>query len=209
MPYQCKRCGSRIVKHACNRGSMHVSAAPSVSFSFHPLAVLQREVGQQKEKPTIDVDVCGRKRLLEESSERLHIGARVIAEPVAMSSFPHWKASAQTHEVATIAITCKNCGGAGARMTHGYRWSESGQRCVRMPGELLCEQCRRALCDELAEYIPAPPGRPGCYHIARTRHEKRVSIAQGVTLLWVGGRYAEAKALRDTGHATVCRSRVA
>eukprot|EP00966_Prymnesium_polylepis_P328209 7384014-Prymnesium_polylepis.1 len=94
-------------------------------------------------------------------------------------------------------------------MTHGYRWSECEQRCVRMQGELLCERCRRTLCDELAEYIPAPPGRPGCYQIARTRHEKRVSLAQGVTLLWVGGRYTEAKALKDTGHATVCRARVA
>jgi hypothetical protein len=204
MPYQCKRCGSLIVKHACGERLMDINAAPPMSppsSSHASPMLLQREVAPRKR--LLDVHVYGRERGSEEPTARPH--SRVFATAAQVALSPHRQAYAQTREA---TLTCKNCGGAGASMTHGLRWSDCEERCMRMPGELLCENCRRSLCDELEEYIPAPPERPGCYQIVRTRLKERVSLAQGVTLLCVSGRYTEAKALKDTKKATVCRSRV-
>ena len=208
MPYECKRCGSPFVKHACSRGSSnlaiktHFTAAPLISSLSCETAVLQA-VESVKQR---DDDVHGMHGLLKEHSERKPFRACIAVT----QSTPtlQQRAFAQNYNVNTN-ILCRCCGGAGAVMTHGYRWSDRERRCLRMQGELLCEQCRRSLRDELQEYIPSPPGRPGCYQITRTRHEKRVSLKQGVTLLWVSGRYTEAKALKDTGRASVLRSSVA
>ena len=109
---------------------------------------------------------------------------------------------------ASKRLRCVVCG-RNAKMTHGWRWSDAHARCIRRKGEALCEPCRIEIRDELEEYFPAPPDMPGCYQIARTRHDKRISVERGVTLLLVGGRYTEARALKASGYESVARVRVA
>ena len=63
--------------------------------------------------------------------------------------------------------------------------------------------------DDLIEYIPAPPQKPGCYLLARTRHDKRITKANGVTLLWLSGRRIDALALSKQQVASISRAKVA
>ena len=201
MPYQCKRCGSLSVKHHCTFLTLR-EAGPC---SSDPYSCYSR-----RNPPTA------------QPMRQSHDVARVLQpnEPPppevvrSRDNTPAWEmdlgdARVVQRENADIRVPCRACGGAALAMTRGLRWSDAERRCVRVQGEALCHICRGRLTEELGEFFPAPPDLPGPYQIVRTRDKKRVSLEQGVTLLCVGGRYTEAKRMKDTGYATVCRLSVA
>ena len=108
--------------------------------------------------------------------------------------------------IAAVGPECVRCGARGAEPVPGTKWCFATEQKVRVQGDCLCRRCRRQLCDELEKFIPTPGrGKPGGYLIVRSRRSARVSRGDGVTLLWLSGRYLEARRLSKSSVRTVRR----
>ena len=76
---------------------------------------------------------------------------------------------------------------------------------VSLRGDRLCETCYVEMRDEIAEHIPMPPGRPGGYIVARSRHLKTVDKGTGITIAWCRGDLCRAVRVHRSKSARVAR----
>jgi hypothetical protein len=102
--------------------------------------------------------------------------------------------------------SCVHCGVQSSKHVNGMMWCFASQRTIRVRGDRLCRACQRHICDELVDYIPMSPSKPGGYLVVRSRNMKRVSHKDGVTLLWLAGKYMAAKELSARPVLTVSRN---
>eukprot|EP00966_Prymnesium_polylepis_P303282 7005652-Prymnesium_polylepis.1 len=204
MKYQCKLCGSSTVYHSC---AAVLRARASERFKHSP------------PPPTATAKLEGfvTHNALQAANVLHAVHQQAVADVVLdekEKNAPIDTTHTRTNRVETTAIgeryvkqqRCAQCGTQGAKHVSGIKWSFSSQQKVRVSGDLLCGFCKRQLCDELEEYIPRPPGQPGGYLIVRSRHKKRVSRGDGVTLLWLSGQYLAAQQLSKRSLRSVSRN---
>lgn len=199
MAYRCKRCGCPEVYHSCAAFLSKKQQAPVPICIALPLDT--RTTGQQPIADTPCETMQDKHVHLEtQNVQPMHDApicdtADVPNEPPKQSSTPP-----RSHINA-----CERCDAGEARRIRGFKWCYVRQSIARVRGDRLCRTCRRAFCDTLEEFIPMPPSKPGCFLIARTRHLKRVSRPDAITLLCVAGQLLKAAALNEKTTKTVDR----
>ena len=200
MPYQCKRCGSLELYHSCATRLMQCVVRTHPIVQPAALQVCCESLPSTTHTTVSNVNVN-------------HInhngGAKQEVPHTIASSPPHVDTTPLvTHATHFVARPCKRCKKGGAEAVKGWKWCYAKDCRIRVHGERLCTECRREICDELIDYIPRPPSQPGCYLITRTHKMARVSRKDGVTLLWLSGRYTEACELSRKTVKTIQRQGV-
>jgi hypothetical protein len=206
MPYRCKRCGSVEVYHSCAvvLGGCRASIVPALPAMIHIVApstpshtTTCRDHGGMRSRY-----VCHQANAVMPCTAQSTDGGAVpdIAPTVVATTTPT--------KVLRMEPSCVRCGTHGAENVKGMKWCYATQQRISVLGDCLCRACRRQLCDELVEFIPMPPGKPGAYLIVRSRYLKRVCRRDGITLLWLSGHYLAASALKRSSVKTVCRRNI-
>ena len=196
MPYQCKLCGCTQVYHSCATVLRARSAPGTASTDTRPAASVV-----VAEPVTIQTQEALHTTLLQ---DREHVQVQTGShEPYAQSDSA--AATPETTLDSPSIAMCVRCGAHSSDYVYGMKWCFVLQTKIRVRGDRLCRDCRRHLCDELNEYIPMPPSKPGGYLVVRSRNMKRVSRKDGVTLLWLAGRYTAARKLSGSSVLTVSR----
>lgn len=198
-PYQCKLCGCTQVYHSCAT-MLRARSAPCIA-STDPTLVAAIVVAKPVtiEAPTLQPT------LLQHTE---HV--QVLPEPQLDGPYTQSDKALTTPETTLDSASNASCVHCGVQSStdhvYGMKWCFASQRKIRVRGDRLCRACRRHICDELVEYIPMPPSKPGGYLVVRSRNMKRVSRKDGVTLLWLAGKYMAAKELSGRSVLTVSRN---
>eukprot|EP00966_Prymnesium_polylepis_P044736 1036218-Prymnesium_polylepis.2 len=186
MKYQCTLCGSSTVYHSC---AVVLRARAPESFKHSPLP------------PTATTNLQGLVTHNALQAANANVFHAVHQQAEADVALDEKEKSAPIDTTLTPTLRAMR-----PKHVSGFKWCFSSQQKVRVSGDLLCGSCKRQLCDELEEYIPRPPRQPGGYLIVRSRHKKRVSHGDGVTLLWLSGQYLAAQQLSKRSLRSVSRN---
>lgn len=98
------------------------------------------------------------------------------------------------------------CTSSAKRFLRGFDTAADGTR-IKRTGNALCEECYMKCKLHIEDAIPMPPGRPGGYLVARTRHLKTVERKIGVAIAWCRGDLLRAVELYDSSSSRVVRPR--
>ena len=103
-----------------------------------------------------------------------------VARPTASSSIAvetaHVVQSDTSCKQAMPRRCCVRCSAEKAEHVGGRKWSRRYQKITRVHGDRLCGGCTRECREMFRQYIPAPPQKPACYLLMRTREEDTVSF---------------------------------
>lgn len=205
MPYQCKLCGCRQVYHSCAtvlraRSGLGVVSADPTPASNRLVVVAKPTAAIQV--PTVQLTQLQHKKDVQVLPPHMEPprSDEAYTQPI------HPATPAEIPIAPASDASCVHCGVQSSEHVYGMKWCFASQRKIRVRGDRLCRACRRHICDELVDYIPMPPSKPGGYLVVRSRNMKRVSHKDGVTLLWLAGKYMAAKELSSRPVLTVSRN---
>jgi len=204
MPYQCKLCSSLEVYHSCATVLRAAGAASLTTFSDVPHAAPVTVAGCVTVRS--DAEATFQQPALQQP--HLHVvkpRKQLADEPQAQPNNAHLTSESDSSSMCKHS-SCTRCGAQSSTdYVYGMKWCFASQQRIRVRGDRLCRDCRNQLCDDLADYIPMPPSMPGAYLVVRSRHMKRVSRKDGITMLWLSGQYLAAKELSGRSALTVSR----
>ena len=173
MPYSCRRCGSKTVRHHC---------AESLLFTKQTANPDAFPVTQQSTTSVHDVSEM-RKNLQEPQTDKVRV------KDAAASCL----SNGLMRTVLGAKHVCSLCGTQAVCETRrGFRM---GDKTHRVDGDCLCAECWGYCVDELAEYIPCPPQRPPRQVVAQFSRKRRLTHGERVTLRWCEGRVVAALTL--------------
>ena len=182
MPYTCRRCGSKTVRHHCAESLLFTKqtgnpaafpvARPSTT-SLHDVSELQKN----SQRPQTD-----KVRVKDAAASRPSNGLmRTVL-------------GAKQGDVSSMHV-CSLC--ETQAVCEARRGFSMGEKTHRVDGACLCAECWGYCVDDLPEYIPCPPQRPPRQVVAQFSRKKRLTHRERVTLRWCEGRVVAALTLHS------------